>query len=664
MPTPAPTRRTFLGLTFGATLALAAPGTASAAIPEQPAAAAGGTTYYIDSQSGSDTATGTTPTTPWRTLTRANQHTFLPGDTLRFAANRTWTGQFAPKGSGTAAAPVTATSYGTGSKPVIAGNATVPSAVLLENLSHWTLDGLEVTNGTGGTTWRTGVEVRAKDIGPVPGITLRNLHIHGMDGIAQVGKGNIGSAGILVNVRGNTTPTYFTDMLIENNEIADTKAYGITTWSTWMRREGWNELWGELGIPTSEYGPFTPSTNLTIRNNYVHDVGSGGINPNQVADTLIEYNTVARATSTTTNVGIWWSGADRTTVQFNEVYGARYGGRGLDCTAFDADASSHDSLIQYNYSHDNGGGFFISVSLGTAPASAVIRYNISQFDGNEIFTFSTNTDGVDIYNNTVFVAPASTSAKPLYKIAQVYHNPKNVTFRNNLIVNQAKLPYDTAGITYRNNLYAGGPVPPDAAALTGAPKLTAPGTATSRTDLAGYVPLSGSAAIGAALAVPGNGGRDVLGAVLRTPGDVGAVQSAAGSLPAPLATTTLGTGQGSIAAIVDGSEATSWGSSDPAVLPGTVTVDQRTARTVNSVTLATHFGKGQGFTKVDVQTWDGSTWTTRLADAAITWSSNTSTVERRTLTLPAPVTTSQVRLVVKAANQQWGNVALNELTLG
>ncbi|GAA3491701.1 discoidin domain-containing protein [Streptomyces cremeus] len=662
-----PTRRTFLGLTVGATLALAAPGTASAALPDRPtgpAPAAGpGTTYYLDSESGSDTANGTTPTTPWRTLTRANQHTFLPGDTLRFAADRTWTGQFAPRGSGTAGAPVTATSYGTGRKPVIAGNATVPSAVLLHNLSHWTLDGLEVTNGTGGTTWRTGVEVRAKDIGPVPGITLRNLHVHGMDGIAQVGKGNIGSAGILVNVRGNTTPTYFTGMRIENNEIADTKAYGITTWSTWMRREGWNELWGELNIPATEYGPFTPSTGLVIRDNYVHDVGSGGINPNQVADTLIEYNTVARPTSTTTNVGIWWSGADRTTVQFNEVYGARYGGRGLDCTAFDADASSHDSLIQYNYSHDNGGGFFISVSLGTAPASAVVRHNISQFDGNEIFTFSTNTDGVDIYHNTVYVAPAPPSARPLHKIAQVYHNPKNVTFRNNLIVNQAKLPYDTAGITYRNNLYAGGPVPPDPAAVTGAPKLTAPGTATSRKDLTGYVPLSGSAAIGTAVAVPGNGGRDILGAVLRTPGDIGAVQSAAGSLPAPTATTTLGTGQGSIAAVVDGSEATSWGSADPAVLPGTVTVDHHTARTVHSVTLATHFGQGQGFTRVDVQTWDGSAWTTRLTDAAVTWNSNTATVERRTLALPAPVTASRVRLVVKAANTQWGNVALNELTV-
>ncbi|MFF0739642.1 discoidin domain-containing protein [Streptomyces sp. NPDC004111] len=667
-----PTRRTFLTTAFGATLALAAPGTASAATspaaqatPTASATGGTGTTYYVDSQSGNDTADGTTPTTPWRTLPRVNQHTFQPGDTLRFATNRTWTGQLAPKGSGTAAAPVTVTSYGTGTKPLLAGNAAVPSTVLLENLKHWTLDGLEVTNGTGGTSWRTGVEVRAKDIGPVPGIVLRNLYVHGMDGIAQVGKGNIGSAGILVNVRGNTTPTYFTGMLIENNEIADTKAYGITTWSTWMRREGWNELWGELGIPTTEYGTFTPSTGLVIRNNYVHDVGSGGINPNQVADTLIEYNTVARPTSTTTNVGIWWSGADRTTVQFNEVYGTRFGGRGLDCTAFDADASSHDSLIQYNYSHDNGGGFFISVSLGTAPASAVIRYNISQHDGNEIFTFSTNTDGVDIYNNTIYVAPTSTSARPLYKIAQVYHNPKNVTFRNNLIVNQAKLAYDTAGITYRNNLYAGGPVPPDTAALTGAPKLTAPGTATSRNDLAGYKPLSGSAAIAAGLAISGNGGRDILGAALPTASapDIGAVQAAPGSQGAPVASTTLGTGQGSIAAIVDGSDATSWGSKDPAVLPGTVTVDLRTARTVGSVTLATHFGQGQGFTKVDVQTWDGSTWTTRLTDAALTWNSNTATVERRTLTLPAPVTTSQVRLVVKAANTQWGNVALNELTV-
>ncbi|MFF8444129.1 discoidin domain-containing protein [Streptomyces californicus] len=646
-------RRTLLSAALGTALAVT--------LPTATAHAAAGTTYYVDSAAGNDSAAGTSTSTPWRTLARVNQHVFQPGDTIRFLAGRTWIGQFAPKGSGAAGSPVTATAYGTGAKPVIAGNNTVPSAILLENLKYWTLDGLEVTNGTGSTTWRTGVEVRAKDIGAVPGITLRNLYVHKMDGVAQVGKGNIGSAGILAVVRGNSVPTYFTGMLIEDNEIADTKAYGITTWSTWMQREGWNSLWGELNIPAAEHGPFKASTGLVIRGNYVHDVGSGGINPNQVADTLIEYNTVARPTSTTTNVGIWWSGADRTTVQFNEVYGARFGGRGLDCTAFDADASTHDSLVQYNYSHDNGGGFFISVSLGSAPASAVIRYNVSQNDGNEIFTFSTNTDGVDIYNNTVYVS--SSPSRPLYKIAQSYHSPKNVTFRNNLIVNQANLPYDTAGISYHNNLYRGGPVPPDTAAITGDPKLAAPGTAASRTDLAGYRPLSGSAAIGAGLAISGNGGRDVLGAALRTPVDIGAVQSAEGSQGAPVASTTLGTGQGSIAAIVDGAEATSWASTVPAALPGNVTVDYRTTRRISSVTLATHFGQGQGFTRVDIQTWDGSVWTTRLSDATLAWGSNTSTVERRTLTLPAPVDTTRVRLVVKAANTRWGNVALNELTV-
>ncbi|MFI1189808.1 discoidin domain-containing protein [Streptomyces californicus] len=646
-------RRTILSAVLGTALAAAAP----AAV----ARAAAGTTYYVDSAAGNDSAAGTSAATAWRSLARVNQQVFQPGETVRFMAGRTWTGQFAPKGSGADGSPVTASSYGTGARPVIAGGNTVPSAVLLENLKHWTLDGLEITNGTGSTTWRTGVEVRAKDIGAVPGITLRNLYVHGIDGVAKVGKGNIGSAGILVNVRGNSVPTYFTGMLIENNEIADTKAYGITTWSTWMQREGWTSLWGELNIPSTEYGPFTPSTGLVIRGNHVHDVGSGGINPNQVADTLIEYNTVARATSTTTNVGIWWSGADRTTVQYNEVYGSRFGGRGLDCTAFDADASTHDSLVQYNYSHDNGGGFFISVSLGSAPASAVIRYNISQNDGNEIFTFSTNTDGVDIYNNTIYVSP--TPSRPLYKIAQVYHNPKNVTFRNNLFVNQANLPYDTAGITYRNNLYRGGPVPPDTAALTGDPRLTAPGTATSRTDLAGYRPLSGSAAIDAGLAIAGNGGRDILGAPLPTTVAVGAVQGAPGSIGAPLVSTTMGTGQGSLAALVDGSEATSWASTVSATLPGSITVDHRAVRRVASVTLATHFGQGQGLTRVDVQTWDGSAWATRLTDADISWSSNTSTVERRTLTLPVPVDTDRLRLVVKAANRQWGNVALNELSV-
>jgi len=44
-------------------------------------ASAAGTNYYVDSVSGSDSNSGTSPTSPWKTLTRVQQQRFQPGDT-------------------------------------------------------------------------------------------------------------------------------------------------------------------------------------------------------------------------------------------------------------------------------------------------------------------------------------------------------------------------------------------------------------------------------------------------------------------------------------------------------------------------------------------------------------------------------------------------------
>ncbi|MFC9495710.1 hypothetical protein [Streptomyces sp. NPDC056975] len=52
---------------------------------------------------------------------------------------------------------------------------------------------------------------------------------------------------------------------------------------------------------------------------------------------------------------------------------------------------------------------------------------------------------------------------------------------------------------------------------------------------------------------------------------------------------------------------------------------------------------------------------TRAADAQITWTGNTATVERESPRLPNAVATTGVRLVVEAANRTWGNLSVNEI---
>ena len=75
------------------------------------------TDYYVDSQTGSDSAAGTSPTTAWKTLKRvANATEIAPGDVVHFRADRVWREGLAPR-SGAEGKPVTYTSYGDGAKP-------------------------------------------------------------------------------------------------------------------------------------------------------------------------------------------------------------------------------------------------------------------------------------------------------------------------------------------------------------------------------------------------------------------------------------------------------------------------------------------------------------------------------------------------------------------
>jgi hypothetical protein len=83
-------------------------------------AAAAPTTYYLDCSAGNDGSAGkATGSGAWRTLSRANSATLVPGDKLLLRNGCTWTGPLIAKWKGTAAAPITIANYGTGALPMI-----------------------------------------------------------------------------------------------------------------------------------------------------------------------------------------------------------------------------------------------------------------------------------------------------------------------------------------------------------------------------------------------------------------------------------------------------------------------------------------------------------------------------------------------------------------
>jgi hypothetical protein len=76
-------------------------------------------TFYVDALNGSDSNSGTEKAKPWKSIAKVNASTFSPGDSICFKKGGTWTGQLDLKDSGSKKNPITVTSYGVGSKPII-----------------------------------------------------------------------------------------------------------------------------------------------------------------------------------------------------------------------------------------------------------------------------------------------------------------------------------------------------------------------------------------------------------------------------------------------------------------------------------------------------------------------------------------------------------------
>lgn len=75
-------------------------------------------TFYMDSTSGNDLASGTSPDKAWKSLMHLNRQEMVPGDKILFKCGELWRGQLLPK-SGAEGKRIFYSSFGQGPKPII-----------------------------------------------------------------------------------------------------------------------------------------------------------------------------------------------------------------------------------------------------------------------------------------------------------------------------------------------------------------------------------------------------------------------------------------------------------------------------------------------------------------------------------------------------------------
>lgn len=478
-----------------------------------------GTVYYVDSESGNDEKDGKTEKNSWKTLKNVNSTELKPGDKVLFKANSVFTGVLSPKGSGVEGAPIIIDMYGEGNKPAFIGEEKSSHTVYLFNQEYIELNNLDISANYTNELERRGVYIQAEDKGTVNHIYLKNLDIHDV----QINKKYVNSnsyktsGGIFVQITGNTTPTKFDDLLIENCTIQDVDRTGIQLlWSSWANRSSSN-----MGS-----GRWYPSTNVVVRNNYVKSTAGDGIVVQSTDGAIIEHNTIddfaSRNQGLAYNCAAWSHNADNTVFQFNE---GMNGNTTKDGMPWDSDGYSYGTIYQYNYSHNNEGGAYLIISYGDNASStkyadsrdSIFRYNISENDRFALMTMTNPLGNNKIYNNVFYVGPERSVDAFFY--GSMNSKDIGVNLTNNIFYVDSKDGKNGSlggnwgdKFNYDNNIYYSKNdkgitrLPKDKNKITEDPKFIAPGSGEN-----GYKIQEDSPAINTGKYIVDNGGIDYYG---------------------------------------------------------------------------------------------------------------------------------------------------------
>lgn len=491
--------RAFLAIPLAVTSVLVpATGPSAGAAP-----AAVGAQYFVDCSAPS-AGTGLSEQAPFNSLGAVNALVLGPGDAVSFKRGSSCLGTLAPQGSGTSASPVSIGAYGSGpARPVINGNGATDT-VLLKNIQGVEVRDLEVTNATLPASKRRGVFVNLENFGTANHVVLQNLYVHDIAGDDT--KDTMGSGGILASVTGTAKASNFDGLRILDNTVDTVDRSGISAVaSVWAERTA-------VGSTTINY-PWTANTGIVIRGNTVKNTGGDGIVTQTSKNALIEGNNVTgfQKRSAGYNAGIWPWNSDGAVFRYNEASGGQTTRDGM---AFDVDQGTDGTVFEYNYSHDNAGGFFLLCNANGVVKNAVIRYNISQNDSYRGFeNCSGGIESASIYNNTIYIGPGISQTV----INENNGNARNVTFRNNVVVKEGSGSANVklaSGSKYRlsnNAVFNVASVPANPGGTGADPRLMGRGTATSIQSLDGYRLHSSSSALAAGTLIADNGGRDMFG---------------------------------------------------------------------------------------------------------------------------------------------------------
>jgi hypothetical protein len=438
--------------------------------------------YFVDPE-GSDELDGLSPQTAWKTLKKVNGTQFIPGDTIKLRCGGTWQETLNIPSSGTLAKPIVFSSYGDGPRPVLDASDSLPRSVGNDPRTDWVPTGVRGEYFTRAYFWTNQMFRDNQRVNEGKEGTLKENEFAFSSPAGKVvyrppKGGNLFSAainaarlkaGIICRKRsnvvvenletryslGNSAHVAIADsdhVKIRNCVVHGTRGFGIGLESAHDVTIEECEVYdaGVTGIGTTGNG--TPSHDVIVRNNRIHNVGwlamdrfndGHGIGVGNLVGChhwLIEGNDISEC----------GRGG-------GESYGD--GGCGPAVTMWE----TSNIIIRNNRIHDNYRGGITLELGGQSPARDMeVSFNLVHHNGRNrsgllpwgvgwsgigVYKFQSGfeVDGLRILNNVItdnYIGFPGASASALYLTVAGDREMTGVEVRNNIVANNGTTNYE------------------------------------------------------------------------------------------------------------------------------------------------------------------------------------------------------------------------------
>ena len=341
-------------------------------------------TYFI-SPDGENLHSGLSPESAWRTIAKVNRTAFQPGDRILFEGGKQFQG------------PINLDIHdgGTPEKPILIGSYPETGKKMATILAG-SGRGIDAFNTSGLRIYRLKILGNGPDTNTQSGILLLTSNDEGASHvwIDHVEVSGFGKHGISIGAW-NTNAGY-RNVRITKCSTHDNLRAGIFTWGPWGPA-----IYAHRDILLSDCEAYNMKGGSGITLSSV----DGGI-----VERCVAHNNGAEFSGA---AGIWAWDSNNILLQFNESY--RNQTIGVDGDGFDFDGGVTNSVMQYNYSHDNDAAGFLLAQYAFAPQpmkNITIRYNISENDCRKLGYGAIHVwngedthriSDIHIYQNTIYL---------------------------------------------------------------------------------------------------------------------------------------------------------------------------------------------------------------------------------------------------------------------